>query len=157
MKIQKNRVVTLYCQLTDADDRPLQTDAPPLVYLHGGYDGIFPLLEAVLEGKQVGDTVTVELPPEDAYGEIDAQLVIQEPRAAFPPELQVGMAFTGGKRPVFDEETVVYRVVACDDQTVVLDGNHPLAGKTLKVSCTVGDIRQATAEEVRNGKPSDRA
>jgi FKBP-type peptidyl-prolyl cis-trans isomerase SlyD len=154
MKIEKNTVVTLYCQLSDADDNPLQADASPLTYLHGGYDSVFPPLEVALEGKQVGDTVTVVLPPEDAYGEVDAELVVQEPRSAFPPDVRVGTAFTGGRRPTYDEETVVYRVVACDEAMVILDGNHPLAGKMLRVSCTVGDIRSANQEEVSAGKPS---
>ena len=115
---------------------------------------MLPSLESALEGKQVGDTVNLELPPEDAYGELDVGLVVEEPRSVFPPDVRGGMEFIGGRRPVYEEEKVVYRVVACDQDKVILDGNHPLAGKSLKVTCTVGDIRPATPEEVAAGKPA---
>ncbi len=123
----------------------------PIVYLHGGFDDIFPKIEEVLQGKQAGDTVQVKLQPDEAFGEYDAELVQVEPRASFPDPLQVGMQFEGAPSGSDEDDFVVYRVTEIIEDKVMLDGNHPLAGMALVFSCTVSDVRAATAEEVEHG------
>ena len=75
MSIQKNSVVTLHYEMFDADNQLLDKTVEPVEYLHGGYDGIFPLVEEALHEKNVGDTVDVFMQPEDAFGEQDPELV----------------------------------------------------------------------------------
>ncbi len=120
-------------------------------YLHGGYDGIFPAVEETLHGKDVGDRCVVQMEPDDAFGEYDHDLVRTEPRSLFPPNVAVGMQFEGGAEGAEDEDYMLYTVVEVTDTEVTVDGNHPLAGKSLSFDCTVTDVRQATQEEISHG------
>jgi len=119
------------------------------VYLHGGYDGIFPVIEETLQGKVVGDALEVKLQPEDAFGEYDAELVVIEPRSLFPDNIEVGMQFERATEEDSDGE--LYTITDIAEDKVVVDGNHPLAGIALIFSCTVADVRSATAEEIAHG------
>ena len=96
MQIAMNTVVTMTYQLKNSDGEVLESSAEPVSYLHGGYDNIFPKVEEAMHGKNVGDVVTVDLQPADAFGELDEELVQIEPASAFPAdELKVGMQFEG--------------------------------------------------------------
>ena len=133
----------------DVDGELIESSDAPIAYLHGGYDGIFPLVERALAGKTVGEQCRVRLEPEDAFGDYDAELVRLEPREKFPGNLEVGMRFEG--RGEESGETVIYTVTDVAEDKVVVDGNHPLAGQTLHFSCTVTGVRAATAEELAHG------
>ena len=95
MRIEKGRVVRLDYELKDRDGEQLEDDGARLEYLHGGFGGIFPKVEEALEGKDVGQEVTLTLEPDDAFGEYDAELLRVEPRARFPEGIEVGMRFEG--------------------------------------------------------------
>ncbi len=151
MKIAKDTVVSLQYELTDADGTPLEKTSEPISYLHGGYDGIFPQVEEALQGKDIGDKCKVTMSPENAFGEYDHDLVRVEPRSLFPENVAVGMQFEGGAEGDEDEEYMLYTVVEVTDQEVTVDGNHPLAGKTLNFDCTVTGVRPATKEELAHG------
>ena len=153
MKIAKNTVVTLDYRATDPAGKVLDEGAEPIVYLHGGYGNLFARLEEFLEGKAVGQTVKVNLLPEDAFGLYEQALVLEEDRAGFP-DLAVGMQFEL-MNAEGDEETL-YRVTAFDDRKVVLDGNHPLAGEALVFHCTVAKVRPASAAEIKQRRVLDR-
>lgn len=75
MAIAKNSVVSLHYEMYDANNQLLDKTEEPIAYLHGGYDGIFPLVEEALHGKDAGDTVDVALSSDDAFGEQDSELV----------------------------------------------------------------------------------
>jgi FKBP-type peptidyl-prolyl cis-trans isomerase SlyD len=147
MKIEKNAVVSLTYELTDASGALLEKNSEPISYLHGGYDGIFPLVEEALHGKIVGDKCSVTMQPDDAFGEYDHALVEVEARSSFPKEVAVGMQFEGGPEGADDDDYLLFTVVEVTDDEVTVDGNHPLAGKTLTFNCTVTGVRSATAEE----------
>lgn len=151
MKIAKDMVVSLRYELFDADGELLEKVEDPVSYLHGGYDGIFPLVEEALHGKGIGDQCSITLSPDDAFGEYDHDLVEVESRNAFPEEVAVGMQFEGGPESADDEDYLLYTVVEVTDDEVTVDGNHPLAGKTLTFNCTVSGIRPASAEELAHG------
>ena len=151
MEISRNTVVTLAYSVTDPDGHLVDEGKEPLVYLHGGHDDIFPRIEEALQGKTTGDEVVVKLQPDEAFGEYDADLVQIEPRADFPKELQVGMQFEGGAEGAEEDDYFIYRVTDIAGDKVVLDGNHPLAGLALVFSCTVSEVRAATAEEIAHG------
>jgi FKBP-type peptidyl-prolyl cis-trans isomerase SlyD len=146
MQIAKDTVVTLEYELLDLDGNLIEKTEEPIEYLHGGYDGIFPLVERALDGKTVGDTCRVRLEPDDAFGEYDAELVLVEPRDKFPGTVGVGMQFEG--RSNSSDEMLVYTVTDIAEDKVVVDGNHPLAGQTLDFSCTIASVRSATDEEL---------
>lgn len=149
MEIAKNCVVTLNYRVTDPDGELVDDGSQPIVYLHGGYDGIFPKIEEALHGKTVGDQLEVKLQPEDAFGDYDADLVLIEPVNLFPDTIEVGMQF---ERMTEDgEDEVVYTITDIADGKVVVDGNHPLAGLALVFSCTVASVREASKEELEHG------
>ncbi|MCI3953082.1 MAG: peptidylprolyl isomerase [Burkholderiales bacterium] len=149
MQVAKDTVVALSYELFDTDGNVIEKTDEPIEYLHGGYDGIFPLVERELDGKTAGDTCRVRLEPDDAFGEYDAELVHVETRDKFPENVTVGMQFEG--RSNNSGETLVYTVTDIADDKVVVDGNHPLAGRALDFACTVSAVRSATDEEVRHG------
>ena len=151
MTIRKNTVVTIQYRVTDSEGEVVDGGDEPLVYLHGGFGGIFPAIEAALEGKNVGDAVSVELEPDDAFGEYESELVLEEPRASFPAELEVGMQVEGSSPDEDDDEPMIYRVTEIEDGVVTLDGNHPLAGISLVFAATVTEVRPANANEIAHG------
>jgi FKBP-type peptidyl-prolyl cis-trans isomerase SlyD len=150
MKIGKNSVVTLKYRLTDAQNEFIEETEDPVQYLHGGYDGIFPRVEEVLEGKETGYTTTMQLEPQDAFGEYDADQVRVEQRSKFPEPLEVGMRFEGVPEDE-DEDPQILTITDITPETVVLDANHPLAGIALRFSLEVLDVRAASEEELEHG------
>lgn len=149
LTIGKNTVVSLSYELSDAEGKLIEKTDQPISYLHGGYDGIFPRVEAELNGKRAGEACVVKLEPDDAFGEYDSKLIRIEPRKLFPKNVAVGMQFQGSAQG--SDHVMVYTVTDVADDKVVVDANHPLAGKTVQFSCTVTEVRTATAEEITHG------
>ena len=150
MQIAKNSVVTLDYKVHDSDGNLIDEGSQPLVYIHGGYDGIFPRIEEELHGKAIGTELKVKLEPEEAFGEYDAKLVNVEARNLFPEKIEVGMQFERGSEGD-DEEDMLFTITDIEGDKVVVDGNHPLAGMSLIFSCTVTAVRQASTEELAHG------
>ena len=149
MQIAKNTVVTLDYQVRDPDGNMLDDGAHPLVYLHGGYDGIFAVIEEALQGKQVGEKLQIKLQPDDAFGEYDEELLLVEESSLFPDNIEVGMSFERVAEE--GEEEQIFRITEIADGKVVVDGNHPLAGIALLFDITVKDVRAAIPEEISHG------
>jgi FKBP-type peptidyl-prolyl cis-trans isomerase SlyD len=146
MKIQKDSVVTLRYKVADATTHKLiEESRDPMVYLHGGYDNTFPKVEAALDGKEAGFQTTLNLQPEDAFGVRDESLVRTISKADFPPGVKVGGQLEGRNDR---GEPQVFTVMKIKGPQVILDGNHPLAGKALSFSATVTGVRAATEEEI---------
>jgi FKBP-type peptidyl-prolyl cis-trans isomerase SlyD len=157
MKIEKDTVVSLRYELVNTGGKGelVEKVDEPISYLHGGYDGIFPLVEEALHGKSAGDQCSVTLKPDDAFGEYEHELVEVEARSSFPSDVAVGMQFEGGPEDADDDDFVLYTVVDVTADEVTVDGNHPLAGKTLTFNCTVTGVRKATEEELEHGHVHD--
>ena len=160
MKIEKNTIVSLRYKLTDAQNNVIEEPDSPMVYLHGGYEGTFPKIETLLDGQDVGYEATIQLEPNEAFGEYDPELLKIEPRTRFPEPLEVGMQFEGvpdaeedAAADDADDEPLIYTVTDVADSQVVLDGNHPLAGMALRFWVQVEDVRAATDDEIENRHP----
>ena len=170
MKIQKNTIVSLRYKLTDAQNNVIEEPDSPMIYLHGGYEGTFPKIEALVDGQDIGYEATIQLEPNEAFGEYDPELLKIEPRARFPEPLEVGMQFEGvpdaesesddatlaastEEDEDVDAEPLIYTVTDVADNQVVLDGNHPLAGMALRFWVQVEDVRAATEDEIENRHP----
>lgn len=151
MLIAKDTVVTLTYRLSSLSGEMLEEATPdsPAAYLHGGYDGIFPKVEAALDGKAQGAELDVVLEPDDAFGEYDAELVRVEPIDAFPERIEVGMQLEGASED--GHHVMLFTVTDIADGKVVVDGNHPLAGQSLRLQCTVREVRAASPEEIEHG------
>ncbi len=152
MNIFANTVVTLTFELFDSDGALLESTSEPITYLHGGHSGMLPKLEAALNLKQAGDTISVAMEPEDAFGDYDPELVKIESAERLPVDVAVGMQLETyanlGDEP---GSGIVYTVTDIAEGKVVLDGNHPWAGKRLRFDCRILDVRAATPEEVEHG------
>lgn len=148
MKIGKDTVVTLNYQVADAQGKALETSTEPMAYLHGGYGNTFEKIEAALEGREPGFATTVVLQPEDAFGARDESLVRTISKADFPPGVKVGGTLRGRSD---DGHERIFTVLKIKGPQVMLDGNHPHAGKVLRFSLKVTDVRAASAEEIAHG------
>jgi FKBP-type peptidyl-prolyl cis-trans isomerase SlyD len=151
MKIVNGSVVGIDYSLHLGDGRVVDASRPgdPLTYLHGEGQ-IVPGLESALEGLSVGDTKQVVVAPAQGYGEHDPRGVQEVPRGAFPPDFEpkVGMELTAEGQ---DGEPVPFAIREVKADGVVIDLNHPLAGKTLHFDVTVREVRVATPEEISHG------
>jgi FKBP-type peptidyl-prolyl cis-trans isomerase SlyD len=149
MKIAKNTVVTVNYKLSDAQNNLIEDGSQPMVYLHGGYENTLPKIEEELDGKEVGYASTLQIEPDDAFGDYDPALVKVEPRNRLPEPLEVGMQFEGmPDSQEGDDDAMIFTVTDIADDKVVLDGNHPLAGMALRFELSVTDVRAATDEEI---------
>ncbi len=151
MKIAKNTVVTVEYSLSDTLGNLIEQGQEPMVYLHGGYENTLPKIEEALDGKEVGFNDTIQVEPEDAFGEYDAELVKMEERSRLPSPIEVGMQFEGTPDDDEDGESLIFTVTEIAEDKVVLDGNHPLAGIALRFTLNVIDVRQASSEEIAHG------
>jgi len=143
MNITKDTAVTLRYTLTDTKGAVRESNT--ISYLHGGYDNLFPKVEAALEGQAAGFAVTVALAVEEAFGPRDESLVRTIPRAEFPPGVKLGGTLEG----VSDSGVpTMFHVMKIKGPVVHLDGNQPLAGLALRFACKVVAVRLATAEEI---------
>ena len=148
MKIDKNTAVTLRYKVADTLGKRLEESSEPMVYLHGGYGNTFAKIEAALEGQMPGYQTTIELQPVDAFGLRDESLVQTIPKTQFPPGVKVG----GQLKGIGDDgQAQVFTVMKIKGDTVLLDGNHPMAGKALRFTVTVTQVRAATEEEIAHG------
>ena len=150
MAIEKDKVVSIDYTLTGDNGQVLDSSSgrEPLAYLHGA-GNIIPGLESALEGKDEGDELNVQIPPDQAYGQRDERMVQPVPRTAFQgvADIQPGMQFqaqtNAGPRLI--------TVVGVEGDQVTIDANHPLAGATLKFDVKVVNVRDATSEEMSHG------
>jgi FKBP-type peptidyl-prolyl cis-trans isomerase SlyD len=146
MQVGRDTVVSVRIEMYDAQGTLLHAPEEPHTYLHGGYGGLLAALEHVLEGKQPGESVRVQLEPEQAFGEYDAELLRVEPASRYGEGLEPGMEIEEGER--------VYTVTDVAEGSVVLDANHPLAGMALRFACEVLSVRSASPEEIERGLSS---
>ncbi|WP_101926463.1 MULTISPECIES: FKBP-type peptidyl-prolyl cis-trans isomerase [Luteimonas] len=151
MEIAAARVASFHYTLTDDAGEVIDKspESQPLAYFHGA-GNIVPGLEKALEGKQAGDALKVEVKPEEGYGVRNDSLIQSVPREAFQgiDQVEPGMQFQAqtGNGPL------LVTVVDVDEAQVKIDGNHPLAGKTLHFAIEVTDVRDASEAEKQTGQ-----
>ena len=147
MKIAKDTAVTLNFKVSDDKGRVLEQSDGPMVYLHGGYGNTLPKIEEALQGQEKGYATTLALAAVDAFGLRDEALVQTIARSQFPPGVKVGGQLEGRSA---DGAAHVFNVLKVKGNTVILDANHPLAGKALRFSIKVTDVRAATQDEINH-------
>ncbi|GGP18176.1 FKBP-type peptidyl-prolyl cis-trans isomerase [Silvimonas iriomotensis] len=149
MQIAKDTVVTLNYEMFDTEGKLLDKTEHPIVYLHGGYDNILPLVEEALHGKAKGDSIDVTMAPDDAFGEYEPELVRKETKDVFPMEVEAGMMFEADDPATGD--VMLFRVTEINGNEVTVDANHPFAGMTIRFVGKVTDVREASDEEIAHG------
>ncbi len=152
--VGRNKVITMQYSLTSTTGVVVREAAgAPVSYLHGT-DKLFPKLERELEAHAIGDIVTARLLPDDAFGRRNLDLVQEVPLDAFPPgeKIETGGQVVGTAE---DGTEVAFAVTGIKDGIVHLDGNHPLAGQSLVFEVEIQGVRNATDEEIQQGKALD--
>ncbi|MGL4628711.1 FKBP-type peptidyl-prolyl cis-trans isomerase [Cetobacterium sp.] len=152
MKIEEGKVVTLEFKVYDKNNGELLEDTQdvgPFFYIHG-FGNFVPAIEEALEGKEKGHTATIELTPEEGYGEYDEELIIEMDKSEFVEfdDLYEGLDFIADMDDDTEQSFIITKI---EDEVVTADGNHPFAGKNLKFDVTVSDVREATEEEIEHG------
>jgi len=150
MTISEKCVVSMHYKLTDESGQLLdESRDQPLLYVHGT-NSLIPGLEKQLDGKTIGDQITASVPPEEGYGPVMPQLIQNLPKSTFQgvDEIKVGMEFEASNE---NSEKMIVRVEAIEGEEVTINGNHPLAGKTLNFDVNIVDVREASEEELSHG------
>jgi len=150
MQIETNTVVTFNYVLKDDDGNVIdQSQDGTFIYLHGAQN-IVPGLENALSGKTIGDELSVSVSPVEGYGERQDDRLQSVPRDMFPEstEIEPGMQFHA-QGP--DGQSLVVSIIGVEDDTITVDGNHPLAGVQLNFDVSIVEVRTATDEEISHG------
>ncbi len=151
--VTPNSLVYITYSILDSRGMVVEQHDIPVGYVQGANSGILPAIESAVDGRKIGDRVEIALSPEEGYGLRDESLVFVDDIENVPPEFQrVGaeVMFENGSG-----ETKVFYVTAIEDGKLTLDGNPSLAGQSVTCLVNVMDIREATPEEIRNGRPLD--
>lgn len=159
MLIQAPCVVSLVWRVEDAQGNVIDELTAPVEFFVGG-DDLFPKIEEALIDQQAGFSTRLQLEPEHAFGEYDAQLVFFEERGRIAEPVEVGMQFDGPPPGAVTKgmpRDAIYTVTEVYPKHMVLDGNHPLAGIALRLQVTVRDVREASAEEIETGSVGEPA
>ena len=152
MLISDPCVVSLTWKLSDGQNRPIDELNEPVEFFYGG-DDLLAKVEEALAGHALGEELQLHMEPEHAFGDYRSELVCFEDRKLFPEQLETGMAFEGlpaGHATPDMPNDVVYIVTEIYPSHVVLDGNHPLAGMSLRMHIHVRDVREATPQEIES-------
>ncbi len=152
-KIGTDQVVVLQYRMRDGTGTEIDSsqESGPISYLHG-HGQILPGLEEGLTGREAGASFTIEVAADDGFGEHHDELVVEVPRDRFEFEPELG-GVVSAQHP--DGRVQHLKVMDVSEESVTLDGNHPLAGKDLVFEVTVDSIREATAEELAHGHSHD--
>jgi FKBP-type peptidyl-prolyl cis-trans isomerase SlyD len=150
--ITQNKVVDITYLIKDESGTAIEQNDVPVSYLHGVQGDLLPVLEQALDGKQVGDSIEAEVPPGEGFGEHDPNLTFTDNIDNVPQEYRQIGAQTQFQNE--NGETRTFVVSKIEGNQITLDGNHPFAGKTVTFVVNVKTIRDASEQELAEGRPS---
>ena len=151
--VTQNKLVYITYSILDSRGMVVEQHDIPVGYVQGANSGILPAIESAVAGCKVGDRVEITLTPEEGYGLRDESLVFVDDIDNVPPEFR-----RVGAEVLFENEageTKPFYVTSIENGKVTVDGNPSLAGQSVTCLVNVTDIRDATPEEIRNGRPLD--
>ena len=147
--IKRDKFVSLTYTITDEHNDILERIDMPVNYVHGRDSQVIEKVEKALEGCAQGDEISVELNPDEGFGEHQAELTFIDQIDNVPPEFRhIGaeVEFQNDKG-----ESRMFRVSRIEDGKLTVDGNHPFAGKVITYNIKVTAVRDATPDEITNG------
>lgn len=152
MKVEKNKMVAVDYKLTvDGQIADQSRPGQPLEFICGT-GMLLPKFEAAIEGKEPGEKVAFTLEPKDGYGEIIAEAIVDLPKTIFMVDgkLAEDILFVGSQVPMSDAQgnRMLGTIREIADETVKMDFNHPMAGKTLDFEVEVVSVRDVTPEDL---------
>ncbi len=150
LKVEKNRVVSFVYTIVSDKGEVLEQNDVPSEYIHGLDERVFPQIVTAMEGAVAGAIREVTLPPEEAFGQYDYSKTFRDKLENVPDEYRK----LGAEATFQNEkgEQLTMRVVSMENGEIFLDGNHPLAGKTITFRMVVKGVREATDEELESGE-----
>ncbi|MBN2043454.1 MAG: peptidylprolyl isomerase [Anaerolineales bacterium] len=148
-EVASDLVVAIEYKLTVDGEMIDSSDDGPLEYLHG-HSNIIYGLEKELTGMKIGESKKVEVSPEEGYGEVDPEAVLEVPRTEFPDDVPLE---PGIELEITDDEgdMMFATIMEVGEENVLLDTNHPLAGQTLFFEVSVVGLREAEQAEIEHG------
>ncbi|NNF95495.1 MAG: peptidylprolyl isomerase [Halobacteria archaeon] len=148
--VENNKVISLTYVIVDESGAVLEQYDLPISYVHGNTSSMYPKVAEALEGAKVGDEIEVSLTPAEGFGERDPSLTFSDAIDNVPPEYR----HIGAEATFENEqgESITMTVVKIEDGKIMLDGNHPFAGKTVTFKLRVKEIREASEAEVGSGE-----
>ncbi len=152
--VKDNLVVTLDYTLSVEDEVLESTSDGEAIKFIQGLGQVIPGLEDALYGMKVGESKTVVIEPDNAYGDYDEESTQIAQKEEFSEEIPLDV---GTFLDLEDDEGEILsaQIIEADEETVTLDFNHPLAGKTLTFEITLSGLREASAEELDHGHAHD--
>ncbi len=153
MKVESNKKVGVNYTLTvDGQIADQSRPGQPLEFIFGT-GMLLPKFEAAIEGMEVGDKVSFTLEPKDGYGEIIEQAIVELPKTIFMVDGKVAedILFEGSQIPMSDAQgnRMMGTVKEVKEESVKMDFNHPMAGKTLNFDVEVVSVREVTPEDLQ--------
>jgi FKBP-type peptidyl-prolyl cis-trans isomerase SlyD len=147
--IGPGKVVSFTYSIVDDSGSVIEQSDLPISYVHGGPHDLFEKVEQELDGSIVGDTVEVELTPEEGFGKHDPDLTYTDDLDNVPPEFR----HVGAEVEMMNDQgdTRTFTVTRIENGRLTVDGNHPMAGKTITFRIRVTEVRDATQDELENG------
>ena len=149
LKVEKHKVVSFTSSILNDKGEVVEQNDTPMEYVHGAANSDISGDMKAVEGAKIGDTIDIELTPENGFGEFDPNKTFRDKIENVPSEFQIlgtEVSFQNDKG-----ETLTMKVMSVENGEVFLDGNHPFAGKTMTFRIKVIAIRNATEEEVGSG------
>lgn len=155
MEINQNKVVAItYTLIVDGKEADKATEERPLDFIFGT-GMLLPKFEENLEGKIVDDTFEFTLTPEEGYGMPMPEMIVELPKNIFEVDgkVQENLLFVGNIIPMMNNMGGIMqgKVAEVREDVVIMDFNHPMAGKTLNFSGKVITVREATEQELTDG------
>jgi FKBP-type peptidyl-prolyl cis-trans isomerase SlyD len=143
--VQTGKFVTLIYSILDSEGKVLEQSDLPVSYIHGGETELIGGMDRAVAGKLQGDEVTMTIPPEDGFGEYDPDLTFTDDIDNVPHEFrqlgtEVQMQNDAG-------EVKSFYVTKIENGRLTVDGNHPMAGKSLMVRVKIVEVRDATKDD----------
>ena len=144
--IKPGKFVSLTYSIADTDGNLLEQNDIPVSYVHGGDTELIGGMDRAVAEKAAGDTIEMTVPPEDGFGPHDPSLTFVDDIENVPPQFRR----VGAEVQMQNEtgEAKTFQVTRLEDGKLTVDGNHPLAGKTLIVRVKILEVRDATMEDM---------
>ena len=151
--ISRNKVVYITYSILDDAGQVFEQHDLPVGYVHGVNSPLLEKIETALQGHNTGDRIEVLVTPEEGFGPHRPELTFTDDIENVPPEHR-----RIGAEVQFDGEhgnSLTMRVTRIENGKLTVDGNHPLAGKTVQYVVNVAAVRDATGDEIASGLPND--
>lgn len=149
--ISPHKAVYVTYSIIDAQGNVFEQYDVPIGYVQGADSGIFEKVEGALKGHAAGDRVEVVLSPEEGFGPHQPELTFTDDLDNVPPQYR----FVGAEVEFENEqgEAMLFKVSKIENGKLTIDANHPMAGQTVTFVVDVVSVRDATPEEIANGRP----